>query len=155
MKTRLSSWQSIVIGSLTLILASSPGFTQTASTPRPTPAIPAQITLAEARVIIDGAIAYASEANLRASVVILDEATNVVSSARMDGVGVSNIHFAEGKAFASAVLRQTTQALGDLAKTRPDRYSGIIVKSRPSVTPFSRPRMTPLTEPRPAARGPT
>lgn len=127
MKTGLSSWQSIVIGSLTLVLASSaPGFTQTASTPRPAPAIPAQITLAEARVIIDGTIAYASEANLRASVVILDEATNVVSSARMDEVGVSNIHFAEGKAFASAVLRQTTQALADLAKTRPDRYSGIM-----------------------------
>jgi uncharacterized protein GlcG (DUF336 family) len=41
----------------------------------------------------------------------------------MDGAALQNIRFAEGKAFASALYRQTTQALGELYKTRPDRYS--------------------------------
>jgi uncharacterized protein GlcG (DUF336 family) len=97
-----------------------------APSPPPPPLTPAQITLAEARVIIDGAIAFTRDANLRMSVVVLDQATNVVSSDRMDGAGVQNAHFAEGKAYASAIFRQTTQALADIAKTRPDRYFGIM-----------------------------
>jgi heme-degrading protein len=36
------------------------------------------------------------------------------------------MHFAEGKAFARPTLRQTTEALGALEKTRPDRYFGIM-----------------------------
>ncbi len=98
---------------------------QTPAAP-PAPLASAQITLAEARAIIDGAIAFAHDANLRMSVVVLDQATNVVSSARMDGAGVQNLRFAEGKAYASAIFRQTTQALVELAKTRPDRYFGIM-----------------------------
>jgi uncharacterized protein GlcG (DUF336 family) len=44
----------------------------------------------------------------------------------MDGAGVQNVNFAEGKAYASAIFRQTTQALADVAKSRPDRYFGIM-----------------------------
>jgi uncharacterized protein GlcG (DUF336 family) len=69
-----------------------------------------QLTLAEARAIIEGAIAYAREHNMRMAVAVV----------------VQNIRFAEGKAFASALYRQTTQALGELNKTRPDRYFGIM-----------------------------
>ena len=35
-------------------------------------------------------------------------------------------HLAEGKAFASVMFRQTTEVLGELAKSRPDRYFGIM-----------------------------
>jgi uncharacterized protein GlcG (DUF336 family) len=87
---------------------------------------PTQISLGEARAIIDGAITFAHDANLRMAVVVLDQATNVVASARMDGAGAQNVHLAEGKAYASAIFRQTTQALADIAKTRPDRYFGIL-----------------------------
>jgi uncharacterized protein GlcG (DUF336 family) len=85
-----------------------------------------QLTLAEARALIEGAIAYARESNMRMAVAVVDHAGNIVSSDRMDGAAMQNIRFAEGKAFASALYRQTTEALGELYKTRPDRYFGII-----------------------------
>jgi uncharacterized protein GlcG (DUF336 family) len=65
-------------------------------------------------------------ANLRMAVVVVDHAGNVVSADRMDGAALQNIRFAEGKAFASALYRQTTEELGALYKTRPDRYFGIM-----------------------------
>jgi len=43
---------------------------------------------------------------------------NIVSSDRMDGAALQNIRFwPKGKAFASALYRQTTEALGELYKT--------------------------------------
>jgi uncharacterized protein GlcG (DUF336 family) len=123
--SRRSSWLGLAIASLSLQLML--GAVSFAQAPGPPPPLtPAQISLAEARVIIEGAIAFARDANLRMSVVVLDQAANPVSSSRMDGAGVQNIHFAEGKAYASAIFRQTTQALADIAKTRPDRYFGIM-----------------------------
>ncbi len=93
----------------------------------PPPRAPApSITLAEARVIIAGAIAYAQEQNMRMAVVVVDAAGNTVSGDRMDGASLQNIRFAEGKAFASALYRQTTDDLAALYKTRPDRYFGIV-----------------------------
>jgi len=58
--------------------------------------------------------------------VVVDHAGNVVSADRMDGAALQNIRFAEGKAFASALYRQTTEELGALYKSRPDRYFGIM-----------------------------
>jgi glc operon protein GlcG len=119
----MKSWQALVIAGLSLLTIGATSFAQA---PTPAPLTPAPISLAEARAIIEGAIAFARDANLRMSVVVLDQATNMVSSARMDGAGVQNVHFAEGKAYASAIFRQTTQTLADIAKTRPDRYFGIM-----------------------------
>ena len=122
---RLSPWQTSATLGLTLLLAlASPSRAQA---PTPPPAYPPPlITLGEARVIIDGAIAFARESNMRMAVVVVDPAGNVVSSDRMDGTGLQNIRLAEGKAFASALYRQTTEDLSELAKTRPDRYFGIM-----------------------------
>jgi uncharacterized protein GlcG (DUF336 family) len=78
-----------------------------------------QLTLAEARALIEGAIAYAREHNMRMAVAVVDHAGNVVSSDRMDGAALQNIRFAEGKAFASALYRQTTQALGSFIRPDP------------------------------------
>ena len=98
--------------------------TAVAQAPAPLTYPPPLLTLAEARAVIEGAIAYARENNMRMAVAVVDSAGNVVSSDRMDGAALQNIRFAEGKAFASALYRQTTQALGELYKTRPDRYFG-------------------------------
>jgi glc operon protein GlcG len=123
--SRRSSWQALAIASLSLqLLLSAAGFAQTPGPPAPL--TPAPISLAEARVIIEAAITFAHDANLRMAVVVLDQAANMVSSARMDGAGVQNIQLAEGKAYASVIFRQTTQTLADIAKTRPDRYFGIM-----------------------------
>ena len=44
----------------------------------------------------------------------------------MDGVSPNNVHYAEGKAFAAAMQRQTTEQLSQLVKDRPDRYFGVM-----------------------------
>jgi glc operon protein GlcG len=91
------------------------------------PAAPAQLlSLAEARVIIDGAIAYARDKNMRMGVAVVDVGGDIISGDRMDDGSSRNVRFAEAKAFASAMYRQTTETLGALYKSRPDRYFGIM-----------------------------
>jgi glc operon protein GlcG len=91
------------------------------------PAAPAQLlSLAEARAIIDGAIAYSQAKKMRMGVAIVDVGGDLISGDRMDDASSRNVRFAEAKAFASAMYRQTTEVLGELYKTRPDRYFGIM-----------------------------
>jgi len=111
---------------LALACIAPPAHAQSSGSAPPPVVVPSSISLAEARVIIDGAVAYTREQNMRMAVVVVDQSGYVVASERMDGTSPSNMHFAEGKAFASAMLRQTTEALGELAKSRPDRYFGIM-----------------------------
>jgi glc operon protein GlcG len=99
--------------------------------PAPIPATPSKlpaptISLAEARTIIDGAIAYARGLNAVMAAVVVDTAGNPVASERMDGVAPVNAHYAIGKAYAAVMQRQTTEQLGELVKDRPDRYYGIM-----------------------------
>lgn len=91
------------------------------------PAAPAQlISSAEVRAIIDGAAAYARDKNMRMGVAVVDTSGELIAGERMDGASSRNVRFAEAKAFASAMYRQTTETLGALYKTRPDRYFGIM-----------------------------
>ena len=79
---KILSPRTIAILSLLLIIAS--GRTASAQGPamvRPDYP-PPLISLPEARAIIEGAIAYAREANLRMAVVVVDHAGNVVSADR-------------------------------------------------------------------------
>ena len=96
------------------------------STARAATTTPSSISLAEARVIIDAAVAFARERNLPMAVIVVDSSGNPVASERMDGVPASYLRFAEGKAFAAAMLRQTTESLSELATTRPDRFYGML-----------------------------
>jgi uncharacterized protein GlcG (DUF336 family) len=108
-----------------LAAQSTPGLTQDRAPP---PSLPPQtISLAEARAVIDGAIALAKEKNTRLGVVVLDAASaELVAGEHMDGAPGRNIMFAEGKAYAAIMYRTTTEELSNLYKTRPDRYFGII-----------------------------
>ena len=122
---QLAAVRTIGLTGLLLILAL--GYSGFAQTPAPPPTLaPPLISLAEARVIIDGAIAFTRDQNLNMAVVVVDAAGNLVSADKMDGTTINNTRFAEGKAFASVMLRQTTAVLADLAKVRPDRYFGIM-----------------------------
>jgi uncharacterized protein GlcG (DUF336 family) len=115
------------LGAVIVLLTSGAAVAAPAPIPAPASTLaPPAITLAEARTIIDGAIAYARERNVIMAAIVLDSAGNPIASARMDGVGANNMLYAEGKAFASAMQRQTTEQLGALAKDRPDRYFGIM-----------------------------
>ena len=116
---------------LMLLAAGCPLLAQAPATPAPpAPAppkvAPALISLAEARAIIDAAVAFAREQKICMAVAVLDQSGNLVSSDRMDECSPANTSLAEGKAFASIMFRQTTEVLGNLAKDRPDRYFGII-----------------------------
>ena len=84
------------------------------------------ISLQEARVIIDAAVAYTRELKLRMAVVVVDQSGNLISADRMEDASFHLEKFAKGKAFASVILRQRTEALGELSKSRPDRYFGIM-----------------------------
>lgn len=127
-RLRISPHMIALLGLAMLLALGRPGLAQApAAAPAGPPAYPPPlITLGEARALIDGAIAFAREGNMRMGVVVVDTAGAVVSGDRMDGASMANIRFAEGKAFASAMYRQPTEALADLVKTRPDRYFGII-----------------------------
>ena len=105
---RLAPMRTIATTSLLLILTT--GYLGFAQTPAPPPTLaPPLISLAEARVIIDGAVAFTRDQNLNMAVVVVDAAGNLVSADKMDGTTINNTRFAEGKAFASAILRQTTE----------------------------------------------
>lgn len=119
-----------ICASIFVILAATAGAIA-APAPAPIPAPPSKlpppaITLADARMIIDGAIAYARGQNAVAAAAVVDTAGNVIAAERMDGVSPNNLIYAEGKAFAAAMQRQTTEDLSRLAKDRPDRYFGIL-----------------------------
>jgi len=96
-----------------------------ADAPRPL-APPTALSLREARVIIDGAFAYARDKKLTMTVVILDEEGQLISADRMEGASFHLEKFAKGKAMASLIMRDSTETAGELAKTRPDRYFGIM-----------------------------
>lgn len=93
----------------------------------PRPVMPAaQISRQEARVIIDAAVAFATQGKMTMGIVIVDATGEPIAMERMDGGSYRNLRFAEGKAFAAAIFGQTTEELGAVYKTRPDRYFGIM-----------------------------
>ena len=96
-------------------------FVFAADAPRPL-APPTALSLQEARLIIDGAVAYAREQKLRMTVVILDEEGQLISADRMGSASFHLERFAKGKAYASLILRDRTETATEMAKSRPDRY---------------------------------
>jgi glc operon protein GlcG len=125
---RISCWIAFMLAVVPVIAAAPRASAQT-----PAPAVaPAQpeltpaISLAEARSIIGGAIAFARANDFRLAVAVVDPSGAVVSLDTMDGVRANDTLGAEGKAFAAAVFRQTTQELSELYKSRPDRFFGIL-----------------------------
>lgn len=112
---------------LLFLAVSGQGVASAAESRTPSPAAPTSlISLQEARVIIDAAVAYVRELKLSMAVVVVDQSGNIISADRMENSSFHNEKLAKGKAFASVILRQPTEALANLAKTRPDRYFGIM-----------------------------
>jgi uncharacterized protein GlcG (DUF336 family) len=86
----------------------------------------ASLPLQEARIIIDGAIAYARNLKMRMSVVVLDDGGHLISADRMDGTSFNSEHQAMGKAFTSIISRQPSAAVAELMTTAPNRFYGIM-----------------------------
>ena len=114
------SWFTVALTLGTTLALAGASFAQSPTLP------PQSITLTDARMIMDGAIAYAKEKNLRLGVAVLDATGEMVAGEHTDGAPGRNIMFAQGKAYASVMYRATTSSLAELYKTRPDRYFGIM-----------------------------
>jgi glc operon protein GlcG len=110
---------------LLIALLARPITAPAAQASRPS-APPTSLSLQEARIIIDGAVAYARENKMQMTVVILDDSGQLISADRMENASFHLERFAKGKALASLILRDRTEVASELAKTRPDRFSGIM-----------------------------
>ena len=85
---------------LAALLISGCGVAAMAAQPEGTIAV-ANISLAQAIKVIEGATAYAREHKASMSVVVVDTSGYVVAAARMDGVPFGSFDVARGKAIAS------------------------------------------------------
>jgi uncharacterized protein GlcG (DUF336 family) len=110
---------------LLIVILACPVTAPAAQAPRPA-APPTSLSLQEARIIIDGAVAYARENKMQMTVVIVDDSGQLISADRMENASFHLERFAKGKALASLILRDRTEVAAELAKTRPDRYFGIM-----------------------------
>lgn len=85
---------------MALLLSSTAAMSYAASPPEGTVAV-ANISLAQAIKVIEGATAYARSHKVGMSVVVVDTSGYVVAAARMDGVPFGSFDVARGKAIAS------------------------------------------------------
>lgn len=84
------------------------------------------LTLAEARVIMEGAMAYARSLNQTISVAVLDAGGTLISQDRMDGGSMLGVRGAVGKAMAAIILRRPSADVVEWAQTEPDRYLSLL-----------------------------
>jgi uncharacterized protein GlcG (DUF336 family) len=90
--------------------------------PRPRIDVATSLTLQEARVIIDTAIAKVRAENAHAAIAVVDDNGNLVSMDRMDGTSNFFQRFAVGKAIGAVALQQTTAESADQYKVNPQRF---------------------------------
>jgi uncharacterized protein GlcG (DUF336 family) len=89
---------------------------------RPRIDVATSLTLEEARVIIEAAIARVRADNGHAAIAVVDDNGNLVSMDRMDGTSSFFQRFAVGKALGAVALQQTTGESADQYKTNPQRF---------------------------------
>ncbi|MBE7419613.1 MAG: heme-binding protein [Ideonella sp.] len=85
-----------------------------------------QLTLQQARTLIDGALAAARELRFKPmGVVVVDAAAQVVASAREDGASALRLEIALGKAAAAVGMGTNSRALAQRAKDLPAFFTSI------------------------------
>lgn len=76
----------------------------------------AALTLADAKAVLDAALAKAEEIGQPMNVAVVDAGAHLVTFARQDGAILASIDIATRKARTSALLRMTTAQLGEAAQ---------------------------------------
>ena len=76
----------------------------------------ANVTLAEAVPVCEGAIARARELGIKIAVAVVDSGTNLVAMQKMDGALVVAIDGSRGKAVASVIFGQPSGELEERSK---------------------------------------
>jgi uncharacterized protein GlcG (DUF336 family) len=89
---------------------------------RPLIRTPTNLTLEEARVIVEAAKAVVKADNGRAAIAVVDFNGNLVSLDSMDGTSGFWVRFAIGKAMGAASLQQSTAESAEQLKTNPQRF---------------------------------
>ena len=80
------------------------------------------LSYAEARVIVDAAVAYVRGENGRAAIAVVDDHGNLVALDRMDGASSFFQRFAVGKARGAVALQQPTSVAEEEYMNRNQRY---------------------------------
>lgn len=76
----------------------------------------APLTLADAKAVLDAALAKAEEIGQPMNVAVVDAGAHLVTFARQDGAILASIDIATRKARTSALLQMTTAQLGEAAQ---------------------------------------
>jgi glc operon protein GlcG len=92
--------------------------------PRERPRIDAatSLSLEEARIIIEAAVARVRADKAHAAIAVVDDNGNLVSMDRVDGTSSFFQRFAVGKAVGAVALQQTTAESAEQYKTNPQRF---------------------------------
>ncbi len=118
---------------VTVMLATGPSGSVASAQEQPAPAssmfaerpridVPSSITLEEARVIIDAAVALVKAEKGRAAIAVVDYNGNLISMDSMDGNSRFWARFAVGKAVGAVALQVDTAVSAEQAKTNPARF---------------------------------
>jgi len=90
--------------------------------PRPRVDVATSISLEEARIIIDAAVAHVRGEKGHAAIAVVNDNGNLVSMDRMDGTSSFFERFAVGKAVGAVALQQSTADSAEQYKTNPQRF---------------------------------
>ena len=93
---------------------------------RPRIDVPTSLTLEEARIIIDAAVALVKAEKGRAAIAVVDFNGNVISMDSMDGNSRFWTKFAVGKAVGAVALQVDTAMSAEQVKTNPARFQSAL-----------------------------
>jgi uncharacterized protein GlcG (DUF336 family) len=93
---------------------------------RPRIDVPTAITLEEARIILDAAVALVKAEKGRAAIAVVDFNGNVISMDSMDGNSRFWTKFAVGKAVGAVALQTDTAVSAEQVKTNPARFQSAL-----------------------------
>jgi uncharacterized protein GlcG (DUF336 family) len=91
--------------------------------------------MATARVLIDSAVAKASELGVVISVAVLDTGGHLVAFQRMDGAAPFTVEVAQSKAYGVIFMRRTSAELREMANSRPQFFDAVKSLGRRTVIP--------------------
>ena|SRR5437870_3172014 len=104
---------------------SAAGAPEQSSVQPPEPArahVERSLSLVEARIIIDAAMAYVRSQDRDAAIAVVDEHGNLISMDRTDGTSQFYGRFAVGKAVGAAALQQPTAVSAEQYEVNPQRF---------------------------------
>jgi uncharacterized protein GlcG (DUF336 family) len=81
-----------------------------------------RLSVAEARILIDGATKKSDEMGMPMCIAVVDESGHLIAFDRMDGGKVSSISIAIDKAFTGAVARKPSHVYGELCQPGKPTY---------------------------------